>query len=223
MTDVEDLPRSGDDQLAEQGWHVATTSMLLSSWDAFHRAVPALQRGGKYQFLPARRESVGQLISAPFDVRFLKRWTTWVDLGQTAVITAIVISERERGGRRVPFRAHDAAYAASASMNAGVGEEAFFRGYLLPLFYQRTGRSFWLANALQGGLFGAAHLPGASWFALEIAGWAMWEGWVTRRNDWSIRESIFHHFWYDAAVISAEMATQKAERVYRVTLPPIRF
>src|SRR5918911_3041418 len=132
VANVEDLPRTGDDQLSDQGWHVASTSILLSSWDAFHRAVPALQRGGKYQFL-GPREKVGQLVSAPFDVRFLKRWTTWVDLGQTAVITAIVISERERGGQRLPFRAHDAAYAASASLNAGVGEEAFFRGYLLPL------------------------------------------------------------------------------------------
>jgi hypothetical protein len=222
VADVEDLPRSGDDQLSDQGWHVASTSIFLSSWDAFHRAVPALRHRGKYQFLPPR-EKVGQLVSAPFDVRFLKRWTTWVDLGQTAVITAIVISERERGGRRVPFRGHDAAYAASASLNAGVGEEAFFRGYLLPLFYQHTGQQFWVADALQGGLFGAAHLPDASWFALEIAGWAMWEGWVVRRNEWSIRESIFHHFWYDAAVISAEMATQKARRVYRITLPSVPF
>ena len=61
VADVEDLPRTGDDQLSDQGWHVAFTSMLLSSWDAFHRAVPALQRGGKNQFAAA------MLVLDPFE------------------------------------------------------------------------------------------------------------------------------------------------------------
>jgi hypothetical protein len=28
---------------------------------------------------------------------------------------------------------------------------------------------------------------------------------LTRRNGWSIRESIFHHFWYDVLVASATL------------------
>jgi membrane protease YdiL (CAAX protease family) len=87
------------------------------------------------------------------------------------------------------------------SINAAAGEEAFFRGYLLPMMYQRTGQKFWLANGTQAAVFGVLHGRGA----VIIAPWAYWEGWLTRHNDWSVRESIFHHFWYDVAVISAEL------------------
>lgn len=217
-----ELPRRPMDQLAEQGEHVMMTAVSLSAWDAFHRAVPALQRQGKYEFL-GPREHVGDLISAPFDHRFLRRWTTWVDLAQSIAVAALILSDREAGAPGYPFRAHDAAWVTSLSMNAAVGEEALFRGWLLPLAYQHTGQRFWVANGLQAGLFGAAHLPDAGWLAVYIGGWAAWEGWIVRRNGWSIRESIFHHFWYDVAVISAALLTEEREAELRVTFPTIRF
>jgi hypothetical protein len=37
----------------------------------------------------------------------------------------------------------------------------------------------------------------------------MWEGWIVRRNNWSVRESIFHHFWYDFVVLSASYFMEK--------------
>jgi membrane protease YdiL (CAAX protease family) len=215
------IPRRGRDQFAEQALHATVTAGSLSAWDAFHRAVPALQGEGKYEFL-VRRERVGDLLSAPFDTRFLRRWTTWVDLAQTAAVTALVLSERRSGAVYEPFRANDAAWAASLSMNAAVGEEALFRGWLLPLLYQHTDR-FWLANGMQATLFGAAHLPDASWFAVHIGAWAAWEGWLVRRNEWSIRESIFHHFWYDVAVVTATLLSQEQSREVRITFPTITF
>ncbi len=184
--------------------------------------MPGLQSQGKYDFL-VRRESVGDLLSAPFDHRFLQRWTTWVDLAQTVAVTALVLSERKSGVAYQPFRPHDAAWLTSASMNAAIGEEALFRGWLLPLLHQNTGRRFWLANGMQATLFGAAHLPDAEWFAAYIGAWAAWEGWVVRRNEWSIRESIFHHFWYDVAVITASLLTQERDREVRITFPVISF
>jgi hypothetical protein len=152
------VPLRARDQLAEQGEHVAITAGALSAWDAFHRAVPALQRQGKYDFLRVRERPV-DLMSAPFDPRFLRRWTTWVDLAQTATVTALVLSERRAGVRYRSFRAHDGAYATSLAINAAVGEEALFRGWLLPVAYQHSGRRFWLGNGLQAGLFGARTSP----------------------------------------------------------------
>lgn len=218
----DDLPRRRRDQFADQGFAVFNTAGMLSGWDAFHRAVPALQAQGKYSFL-GQRESVGDLLSAPFDHRFLGRWTTWVDLAQTALITALVLSDRKSGVPYQPFRAHDAAYVTSLSLNAAVGEEALFRGYLLPLLHEQTGGRFWLANGTQAALFGAAHLPDADWGAALIGAWAAWEGWVVRRNDWSIRESIFHHFWYDVAVVAAYLLTEERNRAVRITFPTITF
>jgi hypothetical protein len=217
-----DVPRRGRDQFADQAASVAITSTSLSAWDSFHRAVPALQRQGKYEFL-VRRENVGDLLSAPFDHRFLRRWTTWVDLAQTAAVTALVLSERRPGVRYQPFRPNDALWATSLSMNAAVGEEALFRGWLLPLLHQNTGERFWLANGVQATLFGAAHLPDAQWFAAFIGTWAAWEGWLVRRNEWSIRESIFHHFWYDVAVVTASLLVEEGGREVRITFPAVTF
>ena len=217
-----DAPRRPRDQLAEAGLSVWTTAGGLSAWDSFHRSVPALQRKGKYTFLDGR-DGVTDLLSAPFDPRFLNRWTTWVDFAQTAAITALILSERKQGAAYVPFRSNDAAYVVSASAQAAIGEEALFRGWLLPLLNQQTGQRFWLANGLQAGAFGAAHLPDAEWYAAVIAGWAAWEGWVVRRNGWSVRESIFHHFWYDVAIFSATLIVEERDAELRLTFPSITF
>jgi hypothetical protein len=222
ITDTIYLPRTGSDQLAEQGLHVVGTTEFVGAWDAFHRAIPSLQRQGKYEFLH-RRENVGQLISAPFDIQLLKRWTTWVGLSETMVVTALVLGDRGNGEVYAPFRGHDGVYLASNAMNAAVGEEALFRGYLLPLLHQHTGRRFWVANGIQASLFGAVHVPeGAGLFALEIGASSLFEGWVTRRNDWSIRESIFHHFWYDA-VVGVALFLRDTNVTKTITFPAIAF
>lgn len=216
-----DLPHTGRDQLSDIGLGVLVSSSFLSTWDSFQRAVPRLQRQGKYDFL-GRRETLGQLASAPFDPRFLKRWTTWVDLGQTAAFVALTLSDRKTGVDYIPVRGRDPLFAGAISINAGVGEEAMFRNYLLALFYQHMGRRFWVANATQGSIFGAAHLPeyGLQW--AYLSGWAMWEGWITRRNNWSVRESVFHHFWYDTAIFTAAYFVEPATPA-RITLPTLRF
>lgn len=219
--DVGGLPREGRDQFAYEAIHVSATSGFLSAWDAFHRAVPALQEEGEYEFLTTR-ESLGDLLSAPFETDFLGRWTTWLNLAYTGVVAGVLLGGRDAGIEYEPFRARDAAFAASLSLNAGVGEEALFRGWLLPLFHQRFGERFWLANSTQGLIFGALH-PQAGAFAAVIAAWGLYEGWLTRRNDWSVRESIFHHFWYDVAIVAAEFLTDEREARIRLTLPTIRF
>lgn len=221
LTNSSGLPRTARAQLQYTGAHVMQTSGFLSAWDSFHRAVPALQQDGKYEFLTAR-ESVGDLLSAPFDTEFLSRGTTWLNLAYTGLVAGLVVSGRSPGVEYEPFRAHDVAFTASLSLNAGVGEEALFRGWLLPMLHQKTGQRFWLANTLQAGTFGAMH-PNAGGFAVVIAGWALYEGWLTRRNDWSVRESIFHHFWYDVAVVIATfLADERGARV-QLTFPTIRF
>lgn len=222
VLNVQDLPRDGADQLAYEGYHVASTAGLLSAWDAFQRSVPAMQAEGNYRFL-TERDDAGGLVSAPFDVRFLSRWTTWVHLAYTGLVAGLVLGERERSALYEPFRFRDAAFVAALSFNAGVGEEAAFRGWLFPMFHQLTGERFWLGNALQAGLFGGAHVPQADEFALVITAWALYEGWLTRRNGWSIRESIFHHFWYDVIIATATLVTDERPGTLNLAFPPIRF
>lgn len=210
------VPRDADDQLAFEGLHVAATAGMLSAWDAFRRGLPTQRRAGKYGFHQSD-EDLGDLLSAPFDVRFLGRWTTLADLAFTAAVTTWVLTEGPDDRTFRPFQAHDAAFATSLSLNAAVGEEALFRGWLLPMLTQKLNGSFWVANFIQAGLFGLGH-PRAGEFAVVIGAGALYGGWQVRRNDWSIREVIFQHFWYDVAVV---VATLLRDDRHVVTLMPI--
>lgn len=216
--DLDPLPRSTEDQLAFEAYHLSFTTALLSAWDAFRRPMPALQGAGKYAFL-GEPEDLGDLVTAPLDYRFLGRWTTWVGLGLTGSVLAWWLSEDSDSGGGPPFRARDAAFAASLSLDAAVGEEALFRGWLLPMLTQKTAGRFWLANAIQAALFGLAH-PQADEFAFVIAADAFYGGWLTRRNDWSIREVIFQHFWYDAVLVTAALLADDSPTI---TVLPVRL
>lgn len=215
-------PRDPGDQLAVEGLHVVFSAGALSAWDAFRRSLPGHQRVGRYRFLEGR-DGLGDLLTAPFDFRFLGRWTTWADLAFTALVVGVATASEDRDpdAEYEPFRAHDAAFLTSFSYNAAVAEEALFRGWLLPMLHQKLGERFWAANVIQAALFGAGH-PQAEWFALVIGGGAVYSGWLTRRNGWSVREPIFHHFWYDVAVLTAGLLTDEVEAIRLPTLS-IRF
>jgi hypothetical protein len=218
----DDLPRSPGGQQAVTGLLLVSGSGMLSTYDAFRSAIPALQREGKYRFL-TNQASTAALLSAPFDPEFLTRWTTWVHLAYTGVVAAVVLNARKSGRVYEPYTARDAAFLTGLSLSAGIGEEAMFRGWLFPLLHQTLDERFWFANSFQAATFGALHLPQAEEFSVVIALWAFYEGWLTRRNGWNIRESIFHHFWYDAIVATAEFLTQERGPGIVVRLPTIRF
>lgn len=210
--------RDKDHQFGRVGDGLGVNAAMLSSWDTFHRSIPALQQQGKYDFLPPRRESVTSLVTAPFDYRFLGRWTTWVELVPTAFLTVALL---DSDAKSYPLHGHDLGYAAAVSMNAAVGEEAFFRGYLLPMLYQKTGRRFWLANTIQGTAFLGLHgLNPATFILVGLSGY--YGGWVTKRNGWSVRESVFAHFWWDAATTTATLLRERDSEV-RIAFPTIRF
>jgi membrane protease YdiL (CAAX protease family) len=219
---LSDLPRSPAGQQALAGLELATAAGFLSAYDAFHRALPSLGREGKYAFLVAH-EPIGRVLSAPFDLRMLGRWTTWIDLAHTAIVTtALVLTETAPDKRYLPFHLHDGVFGTTLAYGAGTGEEAAFRGWLYPLLYQTLGRRAWLANGLQAAVFGGLHVPQADWFAADIAAWGFYEGWLTRRNGWSVRESAFQHFWYDTVIVAATFLTQGTRRVTLV-FPSVRF
>jgi membrane protease YdiL (CAAX protease family) len=216
-----DLPHDAAGQRAYVGAVLATAAGGLSAYDSFHRSLASLQQQGKYRFVTAH-DSPGSLFLAPFDVRMLQRWTTWIDLAQTAAVVALVLHDRTPGGQYLPFQTRDGVFVASLAYNTGVGEEALFRGWLYPMLHQKTGGHMWLSNGLQATVFGALHIPRAKGYAVVIAGWAFWEGWLTRRNGWSVRESVFHHFWHNVAVGAAELLTQE-QATLTIAFPVMRF
>ena len=219
---LSDIPRSPRGQQSLAGLELATAAGFLSAYDAFHRQVPSFQLDGKYAFLTAH-EPLGRVMLAPFDPSMLKRWTTWIDLAHTAIITTVLVATETKPGKRyLPFRAHDGALAGTLSYGAGTGEEGAFRGWLYPMLYQHLGKRWVLADGIQAAIFGSLHVPQAGAFAADITVWGFYEGWLTRRNGWSVRESAFQHFWYDAIIFTATFLTQGSATI-RVTVPGVRF
>ena len=199
------------------GLQLYQTAGSLSAYDVFRSSARRQQTVGRYRFL-TQHEPVGRLLTAPFDPVFLTRWTTWVGLAYTGAVALLVANDPNRIDRSLTTQ--DVVFGSLVSLNAGIGEEALFRGWLYPELYQSFGQRFWPANGLQAAVFGALH-PDAEWFALVIAGWAFYQGWLTRHNGWSVRESVFQHVWYDVVAILLELGD--ARQVTFSFSAPIRF
>jgi len=199
------LPLDNETRKAFLGAQVFQTAGELSAYDSFRRTTRTLQPFGRYRFL-TKHEPVERLLTAPFDPTFLKRWTTWVGLAYTGTVALIDSHDPNRMKRSLTHQ--DVLFGGMVSLNAGIGEEALFRGWLYPMMYESFHQRFWLANGVQAGIFGTLH-PDAGWFAVMIAGWAFYQGWLTRHNAWSVRESIFQHFWYDVVATLVEMGDSR--------------
>lgn len=211
------LPLDPAQRQALVGLQLYQTAGSLSAYDTFRSSARRQQTVGRYRFL-TQHEPVGRLLTAPFDPVFLKRWTTWVGLAYTGAVALLVANDPNRIDRSLTTQ--DVVFGSLVSLNAGIGEEALFRGWLYPELYQSFGQRFWPANGLQAAVFGALH-PDAEWFALVIAGWAFYQGWLTRHNGWSVRESVFQHVWYDVVVILLDLAD--ARQLKFSFSAPIRF
>ena len=196
-----ELPLDGPRRRAFLGAQLYQTAGELSAYDTFRHSAQALRAIGRYRFL-TQHEPMGRLLTAPFDPTFLKRWTTWVGLAYTGGLALAVSNDPNRIQRSLT--SSDVAFGSAVSLNAGIGEEALFRGWLYPVLYQGFGERFWPSNGLQSVAFGALH-PHAGWFMVAIAGWAFYQGWLTRRNGWSVRESVFQHVWYDVVATLVEL------------------
>jgi membrane protease YdiL (CAAX protease family) len=198
-------------------------SGLMSAYSSFRTSVPAFQaEQGKYRFLTGE-ESLGDIFLSPFRFGHLKKTSSWLPLGALAGLVAFLVAE-ERSGNDADwlFSADDPLFASLISYNAGVSEEAAFRGWLLPLAYETLGQTWWAANGAQALLFGAAHydkdLNPVPW-PQALMGW--YTGYLTRKNGWTLSEAIFVHFWWDAILLNGMYLTlhKAPAAAFRLELP----
>jgi membrane protease YdiL (CAAX protease family) len=217
------FPRLFEEQVDFLGFQLGLGAGFVSSYDSFHRSLPELQARGRYRFVHSHPPTA-RLLDAPFELRYLKRETTLVPLALTAVMTGVLVAARRGGGGEGfrPFRVNDGLFAFGVSYNAGVSEEAFFRGYLQPLLHERLGRNHLLSNSLQALAFGLGHISEdqpVPWYPVLFG---FYQGIVTTWNGGNVRESVFQHFWHNMIVISAAFLLEKEARPLQVSVT-VRF
>jgi hypothetical protein len=193
------------------GAQMLQTAGSLSAYHSFRSAVATRRPLGEYAFL-LHEEDSADLLKAPFHFEFLKRTSTWAILGIEVI--ALALDFKDFAGK-TQFTTSDATYTAAYSYQAGVGEEALFRGWMMP-YIANSGWSPWASNLLTSTAFSLAHLSKtnpAPWPQF-LLGWYL--GQVSLWNDWSIQESIFIHTWWDVLAIGASWATIDANKDAKV-------
>jgi membrane protease YdiL (CAAX protease family) len=163
-------------------------------------------------------ESLADLSAAPFQMSVLKKPEVWGGfLGAFAV--AIGLSHLTAPKKTEEARIHGASKRSSllpvVALPVGIGEEAFFRGYLQPVFSEMTNPTGGLI--LSSLAFGAMHIPNA-WdmekqdrrayykFGIPfITAFGAYFGWVAQKNQ-SLKEGVALHTWYDFTIFAISAA-----------------
>ena len=209
-SDIEDdqssfIDTENDELRREQyGLQLYMTAGGLSAYHSYRSAIKYRKDFGQFNFLP--EEQVDDLLKAPFEVSFLKRKTTYLPL---LLVTGIVLLDSGYDGIATQnFSSSDAFFTAGYSFNAGVNEEAIFRGIMMPNLYQSYGSLFW-SNATTALIFGAAHGTKVIPWPQILMGYYL--GSITQQNHWSLREAIFVHTWWDVIAIGAQYMEGKGE------------
>jgi membrane protease YdiL (CAAX protease family) len=189
---------------------VAPTSIVVSttvfySWYATYRDVRLYNHNDGYKYsMPT--DSFKDLVWAPFNPAVLKKKEVWSGiLGGLAA--AFAVTQLEDHFLSLPKLSLMGDWLSpSIAFPVGIGEEAFFRGFLQSILSEPlTPTGSIITSSL---LFGAAHIPNASLMNKEerlkyfqisipfIASLGGYFGWLTHKNT-SLKESVAVHAWYD--------------------------
>jgi Type II CAAX prenyl endopeptidase Rce1-like len=175
------------------GSQIAFDVGLLSAYHSFRTAVRSQQANGKFLFLK-KEETTDQILSAPLAFSEITKPTTYIPL---VLLLGLGIADlKSSGGGKANWVAADSFYTAAYSYGAGTSEEAAFRGWLMPVAQHWFENEFW-SNTSTALVFAAAHISGDNPVPVPqfLLGWYL--GYLTQRNDWTLRQSIFIHTWWD--------------------------
>ena len=187
---------------------VSLATRSMSAYHSFQTAVTNNKKYGRYEFIK-HQDSPLDISLAPFEFSFLTRANTSIPLGMIAIyaITGNTYFPENILERR-KLNSNDYLFATSASYLAGTHEEAMFRGWIMPALHQATGSAFW-SNSLTSLIFARAHYPNIELPLPQLLlGWHL--GRVVNQNDYSLKEAIFIHTWWDIfAFLSAYKYREK--------------
>jgi len=208
------LSLNDDQRSADLGLEIAQVSGFMSSYHAFRTAV--ITRPEDFSFLK-HEESDFDILLAPVHFSYMLEPTTYLAL---LVGAAAIFADVKTSGGNTNFGSPvlaDGAFAGGFSYMAGTGEEALFRGTMMPIFRYYTDSNFW-SNAITGTAFAAAHLGTVQLPVFQLVS-GLYFGWVTQKNEWAIGENVFIHAWYDVMAFVAGYAVDRHSSI----IVPVSF
>lgn len=189
----------------------------FSTYHAFQSAVPTRRALGEYTFIK-NPDTLQDIMKAPFEFHFLKRPSTFIPLAIISALNVAIISAPDSGLVRDPLTRSDVFYGTSTSLLAGTHEEALFRGWLLPLTYEQFNHDRLWSNLSTSLIFALMHMGTVDRpIPQMLLGYHL--GNVTMDNNWSLREAVFIHAWWDILVFSTTYAYHEQGKIAK--LPPI--
>ena len=176
-------------------------------------------------------DQLSDLAYAPFQWSILKKKEVWGGLlgALTLAVGVATLSQYNKANMRC-----DLAGSAKplCALPVGIGEEAFFRGWLQSELSEYC--TPWGGIALSSIAFGAAHIGNANGMSKEdqrnyycyilpfITGFGGYFGYLAHKNN-SLKESVALHTWYDfilfAAAASADHSASTGTPGFSISVP----
>lgn len=234
---ISDMPQKikKANYISKIGDQLYDTTGYISAYDSFQYYLDHAKRLGYFKFIKEKHPTKNIML-APFRFDFLTSPYTFLTLGSTISILAFQGYIYDQ----LNFtKSDDFGYISKKFLESylsSVGEEALFRGVLLPYFYEIFKNKFF-ANFVNSIIFASLHkislienYNGSINIIEQVSndmniqqfllGFAA--GYITMKNKWKISESIFIHTWYNFAVyMFSSMESQGSLNMIREN--PIKF
>ena len=208
-----------DNRYRDFAWQVYFTAGSLSLYHSFRTALTTRIPNGDFSFMSSTPERPSELLEAPIDLSYLSRWTTVVPIGIAAGVFFFMTPSKS--GDSANGSLNDAFYASSVGYMTGVGEEAMFRGFVLPLMYYYT-EDQKLTLGLSSLIFAMGHGFKVKHFVTAFF-FGLYSGWLTQENNWSIGEVTFIHTWWDVMAFVADYTNHREHAFLRLPTISISF
>lgn len=177
-------------------FEVAKDTHLYNVYSSYQDA--RIRNNNKNYNTPIAKHTLWDLIKSPFSLEYLTRWTFLIPTA-LSVGVSIYDAHRDRDLIRLGV-AKEASflipYFGASDTAVGIGEESFFRGFLQPEFTDLFGTP-WVGVILQGLIFGPAHINSGIANVVFATAYGLYEGWVTHRNHYDLREGVASHMWWN--------------------------
>ncbi len=198
----------------------ATTGELLLSQSAqhvlFYSVYSSYRDAGAIKPPTQNQETYFDLAFAPFQPKYLFNPYFLIPIGTLLVFTGYETMHPPKnpdwtlvypGMKRSGYMGF---YVTTISFNAGVSEEAFFRGFLNHFLIKNYGLEWGIIGSSV--LFGLAHLGNGIGNVLSATLAGVYLGYLHYKENWDVRQGIAIHFWWDVIILASGIRYFKEDK-----------